>query len=421
MEITGKYGSAIVYNEFVEQEAVSQIIGLLNHPASEDAHVRIMSDVHSGAGCVIGYTAKLTSKIIPNLIGVDIGCGVSSWNLGHESEVGHRFDKLDNFIRKHIPSGKTIREHSPDRDMIASILKEFDVYEDEFYRLLKNTSQNTIQDYSYVHNSLGTLGGGNHFIEIDKDDKGFLWLTIHSGSRNFGLKIATHHQGVAKANIFNAFFNEEKAKIIKKYFGQKDKHHLIESEIKGINSRAPKITSGLEFLEGDTAQDYIGDMKVAQLFAQVNRRLMGQEIISGFYKVRPIEFVESVHNYINFADGIVRKGAISAHAGEKVIIPLNMADGIIVGTGRGNEEWNNSAPHGAGRKMSRSKAKTTIRLEDFQHVMQKSKVWSSCIGKDTLDESPQAYKKAEEILEAIIPTVDVTVHMMPVYNFKASE
>lgn len=423
MEINGKYGTAIVYNEYVEQEAISQIIGLLSHPASENAHVRIMSDVHSGAGCVIGFTARLTSKIIPNLIGVDIGCGVSSWKIGHEHEIGHKFDKLDAFIRKNVPSGKTVREFSPDRDMIASILKEFGVYEDAFYKSLKAVSKRTGQDYDYVHNSLGTLGGGNHFIEIDKDSDGFLWLTIHSGSRNFGLKIATHHQGVAKATIFEAFFEEEKAKIIGKYFGQKDKHHLIEQELKAVHSRAPKITSGLEYLEGTNADAYIEDMKVAQLFAQVNRRMMGRVIIEGFHKLNPkeLEFVESVHNYINFEDGIVRKGAISAHAGEKVIIPLNMADGLIVGVGRGNEEWNCSAPHGAGRKMSRAKAKATIDLKDFQYVMQKAKVWSSCVGKDTLDESPQAYKKADEILEAITPTVDVAVRMFPVYNFKASE
>lgn len=423
MELIGKYGSAIVYNEYVEQEAISQIIGLLSHPASENGHVRIMSDVHAGAGCVIGYTARLTSKIIPNLIGVDIGCGVSSWKIGHEHEVGHKFDKLDAHIRKHVPSGKTIREFSPDRDKIAAILSGLNTYEDTFFKSLKAVSLSTHQDYEYVRNSLGTLGGGNHFIEIDKDDEGCLWLTIHSGSRNFGLKVATHHQGIAKATVFDAFFEEEKAKIIGKYKGQKDKHYLIEQELKGVHSRAPKVTAGLEYLEGDNAQSYVEDMKVAQLFAQVNRRLMGREIIEGFYKLNPnkLEFVESVHNYINFEDGIVRKGAISAHAGEKVIIPLNMADGLIVGTGKGNEEWNNSAPHGAGRKMSRAKAKATIDLKDFQHVMQRAKVWSSCVGKDTLDESPQAYKKAEEILEAITPTVDVEVRMFPVYNFKASE
>lgn len=424
MEITGKYGSAIVYNEYVEQEAISQIYGLLNHPAAEDAHIRVMSDVHAGAGCVIGYTARLTSKIIPNLIGVDIGCGVNSWRIGHESDIGHKFDKLDTYIRKAIPSGKTVREYSLDRDLVASILKELgDCYENEFYASLKEVSATTHQDYDYVTNSIGTLGGGNHFIEIDKDDDGYLWLTIHSGSRNFGLKIATYHQGIAKKNMFSAFFEEEKQKIIHKYIGQKDRHYLIEKEIGAIKNRAPHIQTGLEYLEGTDADNYIHDMKIAQLFAQVNRRMMGELIIREFYKLSPkdSEFVESVHNYINFEDKIVRKGAISAHTGEKVIIPLNMADGIIVGVGKGNDDWNCSAPHGAGRKMSRSKAKETIPLEKFQDTMKRAGVWSSCIGKDTLDESPQAYKKASEIIDAITPTIDIKVHMMPVYNFKAAE
>jgi RNA-splicing ligase RtcB len=264
------------------------------------------------------------------------------------------------------------------------------------------------------------LGGGNHFIEIDLDDDDNYWLVIHSGSRNFGLKVAKYYQNIAKKNCMADRTSKINESIVKKYKGQKDHHHLIEKEIKEAKSKIEKITTGLEYLEGKYSRWYLEDMKFAQMYAALNRRLMGYEIISNFYKLnyKDLELVESVHNYINFEDKIVRKGSISAHKDEKVIIPLNMADGIILGRGKGNEEWNYSAPHGSGRKMSRNKAKENIELGHFQKVMLEKKVWSSCINKATLDEAPQAYKKAGTIIKSLEDSIIIECHMHPVYNFK---
>lgn len=422
IELKGKHGSATVYTDDVEQKACSQIINLLNQPFSDGSNIRIMPDVHAGAGCVIGYTAKLTGKIVPNLIGVDIGCGVTAWKLGPLHKIGQKFDKLDKVVRKLIPSGKNVNEIT-NWALIEKLYKtldpkiHFNVFRGGIDRICKNMGQ----DRNRVWNSIGSLGGGNHFIEIDKDDNDELWLVIHSGSRNFGLKVALYHQGIAEDSILSMSKEEYAEKIdeikrIKKGKG-------IEVAIKALRKSASKKgkATGLEFLEGDTAHDYYQDMEIAQTYAQLNRRVMGYLILNGMYKIDYFTPVESVHNYINFEDNIVRKGAISAHEGEEVLIPLNMADGIIFGIGKGNADWNFSAPHGAGRKMSRSKAKVNIRLEDFQYKMKKAGVWSSCVGKNTLDEAPQAYKNADKIIELLADTVDIQVRMKPVYNFKATD
>lgn len=428
MELKGKYGSAIVHTDDIEQEAISQIINLLNQPMAENAHVRIMPDVHAGAGCVIGYTAKLTDQIVPNLIGVDIGCGVASWHLGSEHSVGQKFDKLDKVIRRDVPSGRTIHDEF-DSNLAKSIydtmgITRFENFK-EFMVAVRKTCEDTGQDYEYVKRSLGTLGGGNHFIEIDRDGNNDLWLTIHSGSRNFGLKVALFHQKQAEQSLFSMTKEEfdrrlEEIKRTKKGKG-------IEIAVKALRQEASKKgkATGLEYLDINTHNleynDYLWDMRVAQIYAQLNRRMMAYKILKGHYKMDYFEPVESVHNYINFEDKIVRKGSISAHEGERVIIPLNMADGVIVGIGKGNDDWNNSAPHGSGRRMSRSKAKQSIRLEDFQARMKSAGVWSSTVGKDTLDEAPQAYKKADQIIDYLAETVDIETRMMPVYNYKAAE
>jgi RNA-splicing ligase RtcB len=422
MEISGKYGSAIVYNDDVEQEAISQIINLLNQPMAEGANVRIMPDCHAGAGCVIGYTAKKTDKIVPNLIGVDIGCGVTGWKLGKRSVVGEKFDKLDKIIRTHVPSGRTINDEV-DEEEIETIFNTLDTDYSfrNFFVNVEEVCKRTGQDSNYIWRSAGSLGGGNHFIEIDKDDNDELWLVIHSGSRNFGLKIALWHQQVAEQSLFSMSKEDFDNKV--EEIKQTKKGKGIEVAIKALRTEASRKgkATGLEFLEGEDAEAYYHDMNIAQIYAQLNRRVMGNRILKKMYKMDYFQPVESVHNYINFKDGIVRKGAISAHDGEEVIIPLNMADGIIMGVGKGNDAWNNSAAHGAGRKMSRSKAKSTIRLEDFQKRMKDAGVWSSCVGKSTLDEAPQAYKKADKIVEYLQETVDVKVRMFPVYNFKATE
>jgi len=422
MELKGKYGTTTVFTDEVESSAISQIIQLINQPMAQDAHVRIMPDVHAGAGCVIGYTAHLTDKIVPNLIGVDIGCGVVSWNIG---KVAPKFDKLDKFIKSNIPSGRTIREDEISIKTLSEVFQAKMPLE-QFSTEVKEICNKTGQNYDYVWKSLGTLGGGNHFIELDKDDNGNLWLTIHSGSRNFGLKIAIYHQNVAKKEVRQIWTQDGIQQIIGKYKGKKRKEERrrIQEEIEELKGRAPlKIPTGLEYLSGKKAEDYFHDMNIAQIYAQVNRRLIGYEILKRFYgfKYRDIEIIESVHNNINFEDKIVRKGAIPAHEGERVIIPLNMADGVIIGTGKGNEDWNYSAPHGAGRRMSRSKAKESISLEQFQTTMRKKKVWTSTANKHTLDEAPQAYKKAEHIIKYLADTIDIEVQMKPVYNFKAGK
>lgn len=424
MEINGKYGSAIVYTDEIEQEAISQIINLLGQPMAQDAHVRIMPDCHAGAGCVIGYTAKLTDKIVPNLIGVDIGCGVASWKLGKRSLIGENFDKLDKVIRDNIPSGREVRSEI-DKNLLNRLYKTLDIKDlsfNEWLDKVREICKRMGQDTDRVLAGIGSLGGGNHFIEVDKDDNDELWLTLHSGSRNFGLKIALFHQEQAEIQtlcmpkeIFDARVKEIKAT---------KKGKSIETAIEKLRAES-KVRrhkrDGLEYLEGSLADQYYQDMHIAQIYAQLNRRVMAFLILKKMYKIDFFNPIESIHNYINFDDKIVRKGSISAHDGEKIIIPLNMADGIIIGTGKGNAEWNYSAPHGAGRKMSRSKAKVSIRLEDFKKRMQKAGVWSSCITKDTLDESPQAYKDADKIISYLSDSVDVEVRMFPVYNFKASE
>jgi RNA-splicing ligase RtcB len=364
-ELKGKYGMTKVFNDAVEESAMSQITQLINSPVSEYAKVRIMPDVHAGAGCVIGYTATLTDRTVPNLIGVDIGCGVRAVKLG---KISIEYANLDDVIRDEVPSG-----HNVGLEEVRSSHEE-DV---------KEICDRMEQDYSRVLKSIGSLGGGNHFIEVAVDEDQNKWLLIHSGSRNFGLKVANWHQ-------------------------------------KKANKSCRNYTPGLAYLTGDDALDYYADMEVAQKYARMNRLWIMVKIMNAmnFPSTRKEDVVESVHNYIDFKDNVVRKGAISAHDGEMVVIPFNMRDGSIIGVGKGNDDWNNSAPHGAGRVMSRRKAKENIDLKDFENTMKG--IWSSCISKATLDEAPMAYKKADHIVKYLEPTVEIKHRLIPVYNFKAS-
>ena len=363
IEYQGKFGSAIVFNDLVEESAASQIIALMNHPISEDAHVRVMPDVHAGAGCVIGYTAKLTDKVVPNLIGVDIGCGMLSFKLGLRTEIGEDFNKLDLEIRRGVPSGRDVRNKEyKDLDSIfakkvapGSIFDNFAFFSSCVQAICKVQGQN----FDRAIKSIGTLGGGNHFIELGEDADGYLWLTIHSGSRNLGKRIAEYHQKIAENKILGPDEDEFKrqVEIIKLTKHGKGIEQAIEALRTGMSKRGKR--SGLEYLEYSDKDAYVHDMDVAQTYARLNRMVMAYEIVHYFYKLDffKTEMIESIHNYINFQDKVVRKGAISAHEGERVIIPFNMADGLIIGKGKGNEDWNNSAPHGAGRMMSRSEAK----------------------------------------------------------------
>ena len=381
-EIYGKYGKAVVYNDLIEEAAYSQIANLLNQPMAKDAHVRIMPDVHAGAGCVIGYTAKLTDKVVPNLIGVDIGCGVSAAKLSQAVDL----DQFNQHIAQMVPVGRNI--HSAPAGSLSA----------EFTADLKRVCQETGQDYEYARNSLGTLGGGNHFMEIDVDRNGEHWFVIHSGSRNFGLKIAQHFQKIAEEYDYS----KEIADIRNKYSGK-----ALEAQIK----RIPKRQKGLEWLEEEDLERYLEFMSIAQDYAKLNRMIIADLALGGMQ-----EAVESVHNYIDIEHKIIRKGAISAQEDELMVIPLNMRDGVLLCRGRGNPEWNYSAPHGAGRLMSRSQAKTELSMEEFRKTMEG--IYTTCVSQHTLDESPMAYKDGEEIKGYIEPTAEILDHWKPVWNYK---
>jgi RNA-splicing ligase RtcB len=378
IEIQGEYNSCIIYNDNVELTAMSQIYTFLNNKAFSGAKIRIMPDVHAGSGCVIGFTSTLTDKIIPSLVGVDIGCGVYSVNTGRKNID---FKKLDEVIRKFVPSGHNVHTSQSDGDWISKDFKKTPMYDD-----VRKICEKQGQDFDRVIASLGSLGGGNHFCEVDKDQDGILWLTVHSGSRNFGLKIANYWQSIAKA-----------------------KTHGTEGTM-----------NGLEYLEDIDYKGYLSDMMIAQIYAHKNRSCIMEQILAHMDLVYGDgRSVESVHNYIDINHEIIRKGAISAMLNEPVIIPWNMRDGLIIGTGKGNPDWNFSAPHGAGRIMGRMVAKKSLQLEDFEDSMKG--IWTSCVSKDTIDESPMAYKPYEEIQDLIGDTVDIKYTLKPVYSFKANE
>ncbi len=370
----GKYNSAHVMTDDVEETMVQQIYGFLNHPAFADTYIAIMPDCHAGAGAVIGYTAKMNNYVIPNVCGVDIGCGVDVYNLGPQQIDFELFDK---FIRENIPSGFSVRGKPLEapRQLYAQIEK-----------ICKKIEK---ADEHRAKASLGTLGGGNHFIELNLDPDGNTWLAIHSGSRKFGLDIAIHHQQRAKALMKEMFVGD-----------------------------AYKTLEFLPINKG--GQEYLDDMQVAQDYARISRGYMARILCEDYFGMdaRNVEQVKSVHNYINFSDKIVRKGAISAHEGERVIIPLNMRDGSIIAKGKGNKQWNYSAPHGAGRIMSRKKAKAQLTVEEFEEEMEG--IWTSCINKNTLDEAPMAYKDKQVILDVIEETADIEFIMKPIYNFKGA-
>ncbi len=383
-DVTGKYGSARIFTNSIEGSALDQIRVLLEHPIAEGCRVRIMPDVHGGKGCVIGYTSTLNDKVVPNLVGVDLGCSVAAWKL---PDTKIDFEDFDEFVRDVVPSGFSIHAHEPPNltEVVEFCGERLGPFEGRIQEIVSRYADPASfdQHHARVMLSLGTLGGGNHFIEIDKDQDGAFWLVIHSGSRNFGLQVATHYQKLA----------------VQKHLGS---------------------MRGLEYLDGELAHEYLEAAGVAQKYALINRSLMADSLLTYFNSdVTLREKIESVHNYIDLEHRIVRKGAISAQLGERVIIPLTMADGCVIGTGKGIEDWNWSAPHGAGRIMSRTKAKESIDLDVYRKRMREAHVWSSCISKGTLDESPMAYKRPKAILEALSETVDIEQTMKPVYNFKA--
>lgn len=365
--LEGKYNFARIMADTLDQETIDQIYNFLNHPAFSEGQIVIMPDAHAGAGAVIGFTMPMNEYIIPNVVGVDIGCGIESYCLG---DIDIYFEGLDKFIRHNIPSGFAIRDRASDQ--------LYPEIEERLYQL----AQKVGMDSTRAFNSIGTLGGGNHFIEIEIDSRERKWLTIHTGSRNFGYQIANYHQNRAQAAM-------------------KDKRY-----------------QGLEYLHIDEGgAEYLEDMKFAQLYAQNNRRVIASKLLGYLGVNSPEDYIESVHNYINFQDNIIRKGAISAYAGEKLVIPLNMRDGVILGIGKGNPDWNYSAPHGAGRILSRRQAKKKLDLKDYRETMEG--IWSSCISPRTIDESPMAYKPMDSIIDAIGDSVEISDIIKPLYNYKS--
>jgi RNA-splicing ligase RtcB len=396
VKIEGKYNIIKVYATEIEKGAIKDLSTIANSSSFENSKVRIMPDVHQGVIAPIGFTSTLTDKVVPAIVGVDIGCGVLSLHVDDEVDL----QALDDYAREHIPTGHDIHQE-PQR-----------AYE-ELRQNIEKTCKRTGQDPNYVLRSLGTLGGGNHFIECGKSEKSGYWITVHTGSRNFGLRIAKYHQSVAEKEA-----NKVSVESIKQaYMDELGPSGVFDGEELGRRIRnKEKVARGLEYLTGDSLQDYVTDMKVAQAYASLNRRNILMSIIDHF-GFTVTNAIESVHNYIDFRYGIIRKGAISAQEGERVVIPLNMRDGLIIGVGKGNEEWNYSAPHGAGRKMSRSSAKMSLSLDDFQEQMKG--IVSSSVCASTLDEAPGAYKDADEILGYLKDTVDIVERVMPLWNFKA--
>lgn len=395
-DLNGKYATARIFTDNIENEAISQIYELCNQEFVDGCKVRIMPDVHAGKGCTIGTTIEIKDKVVPNLVGVDISCGMLCIKL-KEKEID--FQKLDDIIRKYIPSGMNVREKAIDSSEIRKI------------GLQKLKCVNHIS-MDRAEKSLGSLGGGNHFMEIDKDEEGNLYLVIHSGSRYLGKQVAEYYQKMAINDLTDNA--KEKFALIEKLKNE-GRQKEIEDALKAFDR--PKIPSHLAYLEGIHLKNYLHDVGIIQEYANKNRKTMANEIITRMGLNVEEEFT-TCHNYIDLDHMILRKGAISAQKGEKLIIPMNMRDGSIIGIGKGNSDWNYSAPHGAGRIMSRSKAKELVSLEEFEKSM--DGIWTTSVCRSTIDESPMVYKPIEEIKENIKDTVDIERIIKPVYNFKAN-
>ena len=404
MKLQGKYGEAKVFASTLEEDSREQIIELLDQDFIEGAKVRIMPDVHLGVGCVIGFTADMQDKVIPNIVGVDIGCGMLTVKLGEAYLDLPKFDKI---VKETIPA--SYKTH-PNRIVKFDRLKDL-----HCYRSLENTKR--------IERSIGSLGGGNHFIELGEDSKKDKYLIIHTGSRNLGKQVADYYQQLAidlcsgKGELF-----KRREELIASYKAAGRRKEIkgalieLEKEYQGLEAKYPK---DLCFLEGEYRQNYLHDMEICQEYASLNRRTIANLILrkATGRSLEDYEHFETVHNYIDFRDNIIRKGAIAAHAGEEILIPINMRDGSILAVGKGNPDWNQSAPHGAGRVLSRNQARKTHSLDQFIEDMEG--IYSTSVSEKTLDENPRAYKPKEEILAFLEETAEVKEIIKPIYNFKA--
>lgn len=414
-KLIGKFNEAKVFTDNIDTETVSQIKTLLDQEFAKDSKIRIMPDTHAGKGCVIGTTMTLADRAVPNLVGVDIGCGMLAAKL-NVSEID--FQALDKVIRKKIPSGDKVRGREIAKSNADRLFAPVDI--DRAFR------------------SLGTLGGGNHFIEVDTDQNSNYWLVIHTGSRHLGVEVCEYYQNLAwrkitgeigddpyilKRKIMDAVIKlkaEKRERDISKTIQQIKSENKVRIKKNGeeiLLREFNGIPIELAYTEGEDFQNYIHDMKITQEHACLNRAVILNEICN-YMEWTVSEKFETIHNYIDTEKMILRKGAVSAEKGEKLIIPMNMRDGSLICIGKGNEDWNCSAPHGAGRIMSRAQAKERLNLEDFRDTMKG--IWTSCVQASTIDEAPMVYKPMDEIVENVKDTVDITDIIKPVYNFKAN-
>ena len=398
IEIKGKYNTALCYAKVVEDEAIEQIRRMCDHEFTIGSQIRIIPDVHAGKGCTIGTTMTITDKVVPNIVGVDIGCGMYMVKLGQVELDMEKMDEATHFI----PSGMNVWEGRQER---------FDLTELRCYRALKDAKR--------LERSLGTLGGGNHFIEVDISADGCKYLVIHSGSRNLGKQVAEHYQQLAVD--LNRGMEEYFAKrdtIIAEYKAA-GRRKEIQKALQELHwtSKENTIPPDLCYLYGQYLEDYLHDVEICQSFARRNRELMA-EIILHRTGLEGTEAFHTIHNYIDTTEKILRKGSIAAHSGEKVLIPINMRDGSVLAIGKGNPEWNFSAPHGAGRLMSRTAAKSQLDMEEYRREM--AGIYTTSVNEATLDEAPMAYKSLDDIIDVIRDSVDIIEILKPIYNFKAN-
>ncbi|MBD5112996.1 MAG: RtcB family protein [Ruminococcaceae bacterium] len=397
MILKGKYNTANVYASVIEDEASAQIIELLNQPFAADQRIAIMPDVHAGAGCVIGTTMTITDKVVPNLVGVDIGCGMETVKL-KEREID--LQRLDECIRGNIPAGMNIRSYRHKYAQQAD---------------LKSLKCSAHIDPDRAKLSVGTLGGGNHFIEVDKDKNGSLYLIIHSGSRHLGVETAKFYQNEAFRRLSKP--DRQEINAIVDSLKKQNRQSEIRSALAEYQRKFPDIPKDLAYCDDELFDSYIHDMRIVQRFAALNRKAMVDEIVNGMGLHIDKQFT-TIHNYIDIDNMILRKGSVSAQSGEILLIPINMRDGSLICKGKGNPDYNYSAPHGAGRLFSRNQAKQNFSVEDYRDEMRG--IYTTSVNESTLDECPMAYKSLEDIVGNLGDTVEILEQIKPIYNFKAN-
>lgn len=399
IEVIGKYNTAICYTGELEEAAAGQIKAVCDQPAFSDCRIRVMPDVHAGMGCTIGTTMTITDKIVPGMVGVDIGCGMETVRV---SEKEMDFAKLDGLIRSQIPCGRDVRA-TP-----HGLNEEID---------LTQLRCSPYVNLGRARKSIGTLGGGNHFIEVDRGENGSLYVVVHSGSRHIGNEVAKYYQDEGRKAFWGGARYQVDAAVAE--LRAQGRFREIQPTINRLRQEHEiLLPRDLAYVEGRLFADYLHDMKIIQHFAALNRKAMMDVILTGM-GLTPVEQFTTIHNYIDTENRILRKGAVAAYKGQKLLIPINMRDGSLICVGKGNPDWNCSAPHGAGRLMSRKEAFKRLSLEEYRRQMEG--IFTTCVDRTTLDEAPMAYKGMDEILSHIGPTAQIVERIIPVYNFKAAE